>query len=346
MDIETGTIISVNVAKGVCDILLPRGAFLYDVPILGTAGSAHSGGYSWLSDYRGAVVAILSINGTPYILATVPVPSVPKVPTSPEVTSTQTGEGNTLTYGRESGTHDYSGGRGNAFLPGDKYLAADGGAELLLGREGFVVLKASSLAQIIMSALRDNLRIVAREFELFTDFGVVRCSHAGDGRTGLTIEGGAEYGTEAAPDGGVSTVHLHMGDTPDAPEARFGVRVNSVDGTEFVGLVFRKDGVLVLGTSKDAIFSVGKDCSVTIEGDSILQVAGSEIVEVGGEERSVIGKRELMTTADETHSVGGDMNLQVAGTLNIGAGGISISSSKGGGAPCTLTCSSLNIVKG
>ena len=35
MDIETGTIISVNVAKGVCDILLPRGAFLYDVPILG-----------------------------------------------------------------------------------------------------------------------------------------------------------------------------------------------------------------------------------------------------------------------------------------------------------------------
>ena len=197
-----------------------------------------------------------------------------------------------------------------------------------------------------MSALRDNLRIVAREFELFTDFGVVRCSHAGDGRTGLTIEGGAEYGTEAAPDGGVSTVHLHMGDTPDAPEARFGVRVNSVDGAEFVGLVFRKDGVLVLGTSKDAIFSVGKDCSVTIEGDSILQVAGSEIVEVGGEERSVIGKRELTTTADETHSVGGDMNLQVAGTLNIGAGGISISSSKGGGAPCTLTCSSLNIVKG
>ena len=64
MDIETGTIISVNVAKGVCDILLPRGAFLYDVPILGTAGSAHSGGYSWLSDYRGAVAAIIRINGT------------------------------------------------------------------------------------------------------------------------------------------------------------------------------------------------------------------------------------------------------------------------------------------
>ncbi len=63
-----------------------------------------------------------------------------------------------------------------------------------------------------------------------TDFGEIGFSHGSSGRTGMSIGGGTRHGDEAEPGSGVPTARFYPGDTPDAPDSRFGVRVNSVDG--------------------------------------------------------------------------------------------------------------------
>lgn len=84
-------------------------------------------------------------------------------------------------------------------MPGDKVSPPDGGAELALLSEGGVVLKASPMSQIIMGALMDFVKIVARELTISTDFGDISFSHGSSGRTGMSIVGGAKYGDEAQP---------------------------------------------------------------------------------------------------------------------------------------------------
>lgn len=56
-------------------------------------------------------------------------------------------------------------------LSGDRFFGTEGGAMLALLRFGTAVLKASPLAQIIVSKIDDTVRIVSRNFEHYTDVG-------------------------------------------------------------------------------------------------------------------------------------------------------------------------------
>ena len=342
---STATVITANPATLTCDILKTKGGMLYGVPVLNTTGGIQSNDVAWSSNLVGAVVFYTHIDGQPYIMGTVPVAAKPSVPVSTSSTSTESGGDNTRTYGATS-RDSYTCGRSASYMPGDKVFSTDGGAELALLSEGGIVLKASPMSQIIMGALMDFVKIIARELTIGTDFGDISFSHGSSGRTGLSIVGGAKYGDEAMPGDGTPTSHFYLGDTPDAPDSRFGVRVNSVDGEDYGAIVMGVDGKLVLATSRDALLSVGKDNEVRVMGNDYYQVDGQREIEVGKDEtRSIFGKFDFSVGNRENHSVGSDLNLQVGGALRIGAESITLVSKSRGVGPVDVTCSSLNIKK-
>lgn len=198
---STATVITANPATLTCDILKTKGGMLYGVPILNTTGGLQSNDASWASNLRGAVVFYTYLDGQPYIMGTIPVAAKPGVPTSTSSTSTDSGGDNKLTYGATR-RDSYTCGRPASYMPGDKVFSTDGGAELALLSEGGIVLKASPMSQIIMGALMDFVKIIARELTISTDFGDISFSHGSSGRTGMSIVGGAKYGDEAQPGSG------------------------------------------------------------------------------------------------------------------------------------------------
>lgn len=338
MNIHTGTVIAVHPATQTCDVLLDMGGFRANVPVLGVIGGPQSGDMAWSGNLRGAPVALIPIRNRLHILATLPIQAVPRETVALSPSDTGTGGDNGSTYGRPRFT-DYGGARPGGFLPGDKILRADGGAELLLGMEGLAMLQASPLAGLILGALGDFARLVAREISLFTDFGEVTFSHGGSGRTGMTLLGGADYGTEAAPGVSKWTVRLWLGDVPGQPDKRLKLRISSADDAEWVTCLMGADGKLDVSTSKDCTRTVGRDDTETVSGQRDTTVMGKDTLRCGG-------KRNTVVASDEAHAVAGNYNVQVGGSLTVGAASLNLTSLGGAGGNCTVRCSSLNIVKG
>ena len=351
---HSGTVISVNTKTMTCDILKTEGGYLYKVPIANTTGGIFTNDVSFGANLRGAIVYYTYIDGSPYIMGTIP--SRVEIPSkiSTNVTETETGGANTQTYGAAT-SGSFAGGRETDFQPNDKILASDGDSKIALLSEGGVAIKASPLSQIIMGAGMDFIKMVCREFSIFSDFGELAFTHGSSGRTGLTIKGGAAYSDEAQAGTGTNTVFMQLGDTEDAPETRFGVRVTSTDGGDFGALTLGKDGKLLFTTSKDYLLMVAKDKHTLVDGDVFSQTKGNCSVEVQknqktnifqNEERTVGQKRTTIVGAEENKDVASDMNLQVGGTLTVGCNGLILTSYGGGGGQhCDIQCSSFSIVR-
>lgn len=351
---HTATVISVNPKTATCDIMRTEGDMLYGVAVANSSGGMFSNDAQWASNLRGAVVYYGFIDGCPYIFGTLPSRMSFAEKVSVDVSETENGGANEKTYGKATAP-SFAAGRNTDHQPNDKIFTSDGGASLGLLGDGSAVLKVSPLCQLILGAGMDFIRLVARQFQLFTDFGTLEFSHGSSGRAGLTIKGGAEYGNESLAGSGIHTVFLHLGDTEDAPEARFGVRVTSTDGAEFGALMMGKDGKLIFTTSNNYLLMVGKEKHTLVKGDTYDDLRGnhgekiaksrkSEIAEK--EERTIGTDKSQMVGGDEKHAVAGNMDLQVGKTLNIGCNGLVITSSgSSSGAPFDLKCSRFNIVK-
>ena len=351
---NTGVVFRVNTSSNTCDIMRSEGGIIRGVAIMNTSGGIMSSGGSSASDLMGSAVAYTYIDGKPYIIGTVPVPYQPKSITSTKTTDTKTGGGNANTYGSTS-EMSYGGAMDTTFSPNDKVFMGDGGACIGLLSGGGLVLKASPMSQIIMGSGMDYTKIVARELSLVTDFGELSFSHGSSGRAGVTFQGGAVYGDEAKAGDGVKTVFMHLGDTPDEPDARFGVRVTDTEGGEFGGFKLSKAGELVFATSKNAWTSIGENSDLLVGGDLTYKVGGGQHMEIAGtseidifgdEDYSVAGKSDSFIGGQETHTVGSDLFLNVGGTLHIGAAGIVLDTQTSGSAgPCTVKSSGVNIIK-
>ena len=350
----SGTIVTANPKTLTCDLMKTDGGMLYGVPIADTTGGLFSNDINWNSNLRGAICYYTYIDGCPYVMGTLPAKVTFTDKISVNASETETGGDNDMAYGSAT-TSSYSSGRETDYQPNDKVIASDGDSKIALMSDGGVLLKASPESQIIMGGGMDFIKMVCREFSLFSDFGEMKFSHGSPGRTGLTIKGGAVYDEEAQADAGTNTVFMHLGDTEDAPEVRFGVRVTSTDAGEFGALAMGKDGRLIFTTSKRYLLMVGEDKHTLVDGDTFTQLKGDHIVEVSGDQKvdllqnetlNVSQKRDITVGSDQNSNVGGDKNLQVQGLLNIGCSGLNISSYGGGsGQACMIMCSSLDIIR-
>lgn len=77
----------------------------------------------------------------------------------------------TGSFGPENDTVDINPGVPKDFVPGDKVLTTEGGNMLSLLRNGTTFLRAAPLSQLILSKYDDLVRIVSRNYDLFTDLG-------------------------------------------------------------------------------------------------------------------------------------------------------------------------------
>lgn len=359
---HTGTVISANPKTLTCNVLRTEGGMLYNVPVANTTGGLLNNDVQWNQNLRGAIVYYTFFDDIPYILGTLPQNIVPAVPVSVNSTETNTGGSNGTTYGATD-TPQMSSGRNIDYQPNDKVISTDGGASLSLLGEGGVVLKASPLAQIIMGAGMDFMRLVARELSIFTDFGSLEFSHGSSGRNGLTIKGGAMYGDESQPDPGIHTVFMHLGDTDQNPDSRFGVRVTDIDGNMFCGLVMQKNGKMVFTNSHDYLLSVGRNYDSKVDGNFTQEVCGSQRWEIHQDEsrrvygtrnsvivqddNKTVGKSTLLSVGEQAQTfVGQDKRLQIGGALVISANSIRATSTNGdAGADVKFACSSFDIVR-
>ena len=352
---NTGRVVRANPKTLTCDVMRSSDeSMLYDVPILNSTGGPQSTDLSWGANIVGALVCYTYLNGQPHIVGVIPTQVTPDEQVSLSTSETGTGGDNTRTYGYvgdgfagDGGSGDtisFSGGRNAGWMPTDKVISTDGGAELALLSEGGVVLKASPLAKLVLGGLMNFARIVAREFSIHTDFGEMRFLHGSSGRTGLVIEGGDLYSKETQAGEGTNTVHLHMGYAPNAANVRFGMRVNSTDDIEYSAITFGRDGKLNAVTSKDHLLSVGKDNHTRVLQDDYVEIDGDQTVQVGkgratsvsedettlivgNEEHFVGNERTVTVTGQEMHMTGGDLHIQVGRVIYLGANGFFLSTS-------------------
>jgi hypothetical protein len=330
---QRGIVMAVHPASHTCEVLSDSGKHWTDVGIMGVVGGPQSTDEAWLQDLRGARVAVADMAGDRYVLGTLPMPrtSRPDQEMAPPSFGVGIGGEDAYTYGSDQSVN-FSGMRAVDFLPGDKVLRADGGAELFLGGEGLAQVKASSLARLILGGFRDFARLIAREIKIYTDFGEIECTHGGDGKTSLLIRGGADFGAESGPGQANWTVQVAMGSVSGQEEKRFSLRVNNPGASEYVTVLMGADGRMDVETSQDSNVTVGKNSTEKIKGDETLQI---------------MGKRGASVVGDDSESVGGTKTVQVSGPLLIGCAGLSITSSGGtSGGAATVTCPSLNFVKG
>lgn len=329
MEFYTGTVISANPSTLTCDIIKTEGGIEYNVPIANTMGGLFSNDIQWSNNLRGALVYYAEIDGSYYVLGTLPYPRKRGQAVHAPSVHTEIGGDNMQTYGASENA-SYAGSRESDYQPNDKVIVSDGDAKVVFMGEGGLALHASPLSKIFMGSGMDFIKIICRAFDLFTDFGSFSFAHGSSGRTGLTIKGGAVYGEEAQPEVGTNTVFMYLGDTNEAPEVRFGVRVTDVAGNEFGAIALGKDGRLILTTSKNAIVMIGEDVSGLVDqnvywetkGNQHLKVRLNSKREIGMNETvEILGKLDTLVVKDETRTVNGNRKTSISGSETVDIGG-------------------------
>lgn len=279
----TGLVIAVHPSTHTCDVRLTTGGYLYSVPMLNSTGGVISNDVASMANLRGAVVVLMQVVNTWYILATVPTYVSTATDLTETLTGTETGGNNSNTYGNGStNSNDFSAGRTTEYLPGDKVISTDGGSALVLGEEGLAILKASPLAQLILGAYKDFGRLIAREFEMYTDFGTMRFTGGGPtGRTSFVLQGGATYCDESGTDEPIYTVTIYAGDVPGDPDARYALYVESADRSQSVRIVADAKGTISLDTTTNLDAHIGNDATTVVNHNDAHYVVGDQTIVIG-----------------------------------------------------------------
>ena len=365
---EIGFVTFVNSKEYTCVVSLSNGATLDNVHMMNVTGGMQQIEVTNLTNYLGASVLLAYVLGRWFIIGTLPVPgdrtqgSKDKAseygievsgesPVMENISFKSLQKSASRTTNSEYTFAKYS---PTGFMPGDKVLAADGGASLGIYRKNLIVMKAASLAQIILGGLRNFIRIVARELSIITDFGEIKSVHAADGDIGLVIKGGANS-AECTPDGANYTVNTYLGSVPGVENGRYSVKVTD-NGEDYAAYTMEKTGNYNMGASKD--FNVVAHQNATIhateqmglqsDGDYLLSVEGTTKEELAGDKSTTcLGKIESYAGNSIVETSAGGKKMMLMGALEIAATGISFTTSVSGSpAECTVKCKSMNIVSG
>lgn len=289
-----GTVVDCNPAAMTVDVRIVESEYLSSVPVMNLYGAAYARDLSWLQDLRGATVLLFFVGSQYFVLGTLP-QQVLSSDTSTVSTIHEPGAGGAeaLTYQRDISRNFHSG-RPQDFLSGDKVLRTSSGALLGLFSEGAALLKASPMCQILLGRFKDFIRLIARRFQVYSDFGEVHLEHTEQGRVRASLHGGADFASETHPDQAKWTVQAWIGDDPQNPDSRVHVRVNDAANAEFVTLTLDILGNISVETSKDFVAAYGQD------------------------ERSTVGRtREVAVAGDDSLTVGGEATREVTGSLTI-----------------------------
>lgn len=163
-----GTVTNVDPIRFVCSVRTTRGQFYNEVPwLLPTGGSGKSGMH--ICPNVGDQVVITTSLSYPVIIGSLPkvgLPDTGLTNVSGSTTGIDAGNGSNIRNGYSANPNKPS-----DFLPGDHVITTDGGGIFAMLANGTAMIKASPLAQIVISKYDDVVRIMARNWERFSDLG-------------------------------------------------------------------------------------------------------------------------------------------------------------------------------
>lgn len=163
-----GMVTYVDPIRFICTVKTIQGQYFSQVPwLLPTGGSGKNGMH--LSPSIGDQVVISTVLTYPIIIGSLPRIGVP-------TTSLTSVSGQPI--GADAGNNSSMRGdfvanpeKPNDFSPGDFTFTSEGGGILSLMANGSGLFKASGFAQIFLSKFNDLVRVVARNWERFSDIG-------------------------------------------------------------------------------------------------------------------------------------------------------------------------------
>ena len=363
-ELFTGLVTFVNTKRYSCDVKVDDVSIIHDAFVMNAAGGPQQIEVSWLSNLLGAEVVVARFGNRHVVLGTVPNPTDRNITVSDLIAMdgeyTPAGDAAAENISFPDGQFNledptgqpvsfYKNGYTN-FLPGDKVIAADGGASLGVYRGGLAVLKGSPLAQIVMGGSDNFMDIVARELRIFTDYGSLGFTHGSSGKTSFNIMGGAAYresspvgirndkgelidpakfdsskdnaAQEVAKDSNGKALTApaadasYLGGTPTAY-----IHCGDVDGNDStrIGLRVRDlDGknysAIGLEESGRAVIASSEDIRMASAKDMNISVRGKlEEKFEGTSDTQVVGRRTQTVVGDEKTHTGGDFAQVVAG---------------------------------
>jgi hypothetical protein len=230
----------------------------------------------WIHDLRGALVVLVYINSSYYILSTAP----EQVLETQSVAQSKTGpsfEMSDLVKDAKSeralGGRNYNPNRPQDLMSGDKVLRASDGAEMGVFKGGIAKLKASAAAQFILCKYRDLARLIARRIKIFSDFGEVEFFHRESGKVGMEIRGGGDLTNETHPSKGIWTALVTFGYREEDPDSRIFIETRDSGGQSKATVCLKMTGEL----------DVWADSAVNIktDGDAVVQAANKVNVKAG-----------------------------------------------------------------
>ena len=164
--IEEGSVTEVDVIRKVCKVKTLRGQALTGVKWTATYGGSTRNGDRSTPVFGDCVVVQFGL-GYPLITGYLPKPDLVNTPFPLSINGNQVEDtGNLTEYGNNVIPDPNA---PNDMCVGDRVIGSTNGGMIALLRGSSLVLRSSALAQIFISKFDDLVRIIARNYELFTD---------------------------------------------------------------------------------------------------------------------------------------------------------------------------------
>lgn len=163
-------VLAVDIRRSMCKCKTRDGHMLTNVSWARPIGSSKENGETY-SPMPGEVVILAMVNNEPIILFSrnviTPINGTIRPKFGPITETDSTLEDYNL--GVASKDNRSEGASPIDVVPGDKVISNDRGSLIALLRSGTLLLKASPLAQVVVSRIDDLIRLIARNYEQFSD---------------------------------------------------------------------------------------------------------------------------------------------------------------------------------
>lgn len=199
-------------------------------------------------------------------------------------------------------------------LPGDRVEQGPDGQIMGLLSGGSALLKASDLAQIILTQARNLVRIVGNTVRLDTGMGVLEM-RTEEGKSTLDLKLGADEATESGVSAENWRIRAELGQEGEIMDLRVldtrgrAVYRHHVDPDGRVDTLSRRKTEFVDETLRTVI---GEDDDRFVAGDTRHDLRGDKVVEVGGSQHTTVSGNSALQT-------GNDLSLQAGHDLLLGA---------------------------
>lgn len=310
-----GTIVSVNPISLIVNVMTEQGTIDHDILILNQGTAAFERSQTWIQSLRGKKAVVKSIGGVKFLIGTLPsnistsdttedfIPFAEKETAGDAESTYKAGLINNINIARKD------------YLDGDKVLSTSDNTSLGLFKGGLSNWKVSNLTQIILHKLKGLIRMVTRNFELFTDFGSITVLNTED-KTTLKIEGGASFKDETMPGVDKYSVTLEMGAVESDDKLR--MKLSIVDPEQ---------------DSNKVDVGIGIDGIIKIECSDKVEITAEKEAEVSSEKIAIKSSKEIELSADQDLTITSSQGLTLNANKSVeitSKGGITLQSSAQG----------------